>query len=100
MVSAKRTAHVRKLIFLLLWFLGLLLSAPAALLSQTTGEGAIHIMEVRGVINPPVVIYIQRALEEAATQNARLVVIQIDTPGGLDTSTREITQAILASPVP
>src|SRR5690606_34820248 len=94
------TPHVRKLIFLLIWHVGLLLSAPVALFSQATGTDAIHLMEVRGVINPPVVIYIQRALEEAAAQNARLVVIQLDTPGGLDSSTREITQAILASPVP
>ncbi|MCZ7543306.1 MAG: nodulation protein NfeD [Anaerolineae bacterium] len=39
-------------------------------------------------------------INEAADQNARLVVVQIDTPGGLDSSMREITQAILASPVP
>ncbi len=100
MISARRTPHVRKLIFLLIWHVGLLLSAPVALFSQATGTDAIHMMAVRGVINPPVVIYIQRALEEAAAQDARLVVIQLDTPGGLDSSTREITQAILASPVP
>jgi membrane-bound serine protease (ClpP class) len=57
-------------------------------------------LEIRGVINPPVANYLQRVLEEAAQQNARLVVISLDTPGGLDTSTREMTQAILSSPVP
>jgi membrane-bound serine protease (ClpP class) len=79
-----------------------LLSAPAALFAQdaTTGQDAVHILEVRGVINPPVANYIRRALEDAAAQNARLAVIKLDTPGGLDSSTREITQAILASRVP
>lgn len=97
-----RAAKVRLFFFLLLWHLGLLLSTPAALLAQavTTGQDAVHIMEVRGVINPPVANYISRGLQDAASQNARLVVIKLDTPGGLDTSTREITQAILASPVP
>ncbi|RIK44494.1 MAG: peptidase [Chloroflexi bacterium] len=79
-----------------------MLSAPAALFAQdgATGQDAVHILEVRGVINPPVANYIRRALEDAAAQNARLAVIQLDTPGGLDSSTREITQAILAARVP
>lgn len=101
MNSARRKPHARRLILLLIWHLGLLLSTPASLFAQaTTGHDAVHIMHVRGVINPPVAMYIQRALEEAAVQEARLVVIKIDTPGGLDSSTREITQAILGSPVP
>ena len=63
-------------------------------------QGAVHILEIRGVINPPVADYLQRALQDAAQQNAQLIVVELDTPGGLDTSMREMTQAILASPVP
>ena len=101
MFSARQKPATRRLLFLLVWHLGLLLSAPVGLFAQaTSGQDAVHILHVRGVINPPVAIYIQRALEDAAAQDARLVVIKIDTPGGLDSSTREITQAILGSSVP
>jgi len=60
----------------------------------------VHTLELVGVINPPAADYINRALEAAEEQNASLVVIQMDTPGGLDTSMRQIIQGILASPVP
>jgi membrane-bound serine protease (ClpP class) len=83
----------------LIWSLGLILLTNSVVRAQD-GRDAIHIMELRGIINPPVVNYVQRALADAAEQNARLVVVKIDTPGGLESSTREITQAILASPVP
>jgi len=65
-----------------------------------TADGAVHTLEFVGVINPPAADYINRALEAADEENASLIVIQMDTPGGLDTSMRQIIQGILASPVP
>ena len=44
--------------------------------------------------------YVERGLEQAAERGSALVVLEMDTPGGLDTSMRDIIQAILASPVP
>src|SRR5262249_49996021 len=44
--------------------------------------------------------YIARALQRAREAGARLVVIRLDTPGGLVSSLREIVSAMLASPVP
>jgi membrane-bound serine protease (ClpP class) len=85
--------------FLLLWVLGLVLSMAGPVHAQE-GRDAVHIMEIRGIINPPVAEYLKRALQDAAEQEARLVVIQMDTPGGLESSMREMTQALLASPVP
>ena len=49
---------------------------------------------------PATVDYIQRGLEKAKDRNAALVVLKLDTPGGLDTAMRKIIQAILASPIP
>ena len=86
--------------YLLLLSFGLLLLGPVSGLAQTSQSGEILILEIRGVINPPAADYLQRSLEEAAARRARLVVIELDTPGGLDSSTRQMTQAILASPVP
>src|SRR6202790_4274225 len=44
--------------------------------------------------------YIERSLVDASKQGSVVVVLQLDTPGGLDTSMRQIIKAILASPVP
>ena len=57
-------------------------------------------LEIDGVIGPTTASYLERALQEADRLEAGLVLVRIDTPGGLVTSMREMTQAILASPVP
>jgi membrane-bound serine protease (ClpP class) len=58
------------------------------------------VLEVRDAIGPASADYIVRGLAKARERGAPLVVIALDTPGGLDLSMRTIIQAILASPVP
>ena len=60
----------------------------------------VTLLSVRDAIGPATSSYIQHGLETAATDGSALVVLELDTPGGLDTSMRDIIQAILASPVP
>jgi membrane-bound serine protease (ClpP class) len=55
---------------------------------------------VVGAIGPASADFITRSLTRAAAEHAQLAVIELDTPGGLDTSMRQIIKAILASPVP
>jgi membrane-bound serine protease (ClpP class) len=55
---------------------------------------------VKGAIGPAVADYIHRGLEKAVDGGATVVILQMDTPGGLDTSMREIIKDILAAPVP
>jgi len=62
--------------------------------------GSVYLVDVEGIINPPVANYVGRILQDAAAEEAHLIVIRLDTPGGLETSMREIMQVILASPVP
>ncbi len=79
---------------ILLALVGLLSSVAQA------ASGPVVTLRVADIIGPASADFIVRGLGNAADDNARLVVIEIDTPGGLDTSMRQIIKAILASPVP
>jgi membrane-bound serine protease (ClpP class) len=74
-------------------------SAEAATLPAADGKFA-TVLEINGPIGPATSRYVTKGLETARLNGSRVVVLQIDTPGGLDTSMRDIIRAILASPIP
>jgi membrane-bound serine protease (ClpP class) len=57
-------------------------------------------LEIKGAIGPATSDYIQKGIEHASAINARLVILEMDTPGGLDSAMRDIIKGIIASPVP
>ncbi|HEX7719216.1 MAG TPA: nodulation protein NfeD, partial [Woeseiaceae bacterium] len=63
-------------------------------------EGLAIQVDLEGALGVATAEYIIGGLEEAAQRDAQLVIIRIDTPGGLVEPMRDIVQAILASPVP
>jgi membrane-bound serine protease (ClpP class) len=68
--------------------------------AQTPGSGGVFVLTIDDAIGPATSHYISQGLDEAAAADASLVVLAMDTPGGLETSMQEIIQAILVSPVP
>ncbi|MFG0337316.1 nodulation protein NfeD [Pseudomonas sp. zjy_13] len=78
---------------LLLLLLGITPSGQAA-------PGAVWVLGIDDAIGPASADYLVRSLGQAQAQGAQLVVIRMDTPGGLDSAMRQMIKAILASPVP
>src|SRR5919106_3404962 len=82
--------------WLYLMFIGLLMGYGLA------GESLppIHVLSVADVINPVSAEYITESLKAAIQQGSQAMIIQLDTPGGLDKSMRLIIKEMLSSPIP
>ncbi len=63
-------------------------------------SGPVVVVPIRGPLVPVTETYLRRALAEAAAEDARLVLVELDTPGGLVTTVRALVTAMLESPVP
>src|SRR5690606_30286333 len=75
-----------------------LIPAPAP--AAEASPAPVAVFSIEGAIGPASADYFVRGLETAAEEELSLVVLRLDTPGGLDTSMRDMIKAILASPVP
>ena len=76
----------------------LLLMFVPGLLPLTAGD--VGFIRIKGAIGPATASYIERAAKVAGERGDTCLVIQLDTPGGLLESTKDIVQSIYAAPVP
>jgi membrane-bound serine protease (ClpP class) len=77
--------------------LGLVAPAPA---HATAAPAPVWVAKADGAITPPLAAYLENVIRDAQAGGAGMVVVEMDTPGGLDTSMRQIIQAEIAATVP
>ncbi|HEX2025486.1 MAG TPA: nodulation protein NfeD [Actinomycetota bacterium] len=75
----------------------LLLGSSAA--AQENGP-VVEVVDLQGVIDPTLAGYLEARIDAAVEEGAEVVVVQLDTPGGLDVSMRDMVRRIVRSPVP
>jgi membrane-bound serine protease (ClpP class) len=86
--------YIRSVIFALLFLFGAMATVVQADAPRIT------VLQAMGIINPVLVDYIKSGITESENNHSSVCIIELDTPGGLDDSMREIIQSILSSKVP
>jgi membrane-bound serine protease (ClpP class) len=81
-------------------FAGLILWFAWGIVPAAFAAEKVSFIKIDGAIGPATASYISRSIEEARSQNAQCLIIQLNTPGGLLDSTQKIVQSFLGAPLP
>ena len=79
---------------------GILLTAVPAIFGQPAKPAPVSVLTVKGVINPVSAEYLIEGITDAGNNGYQAVIIELDTPGGLDDSMRDIIQTMISAKIP
>ncbi|MHC9512100.1 NfeD family protein [Kangiella sp. M94] len=91
---------MKQALYIALSFLLLCFSAQQLHSAETNSPKRAMQLTLDGSVNPAIAHFLVENIEEAAEQDYQLIIIKMNTPGGLDLAMRDIIRAILSSPVP
>ena len=103
MIPRLRCGHRRaaRTLALTLLLAGMLLGLLSSAAGAQDGTGAlVEVIEIEGIVDQTIADYVTETIDRAAADGAEVVVVSLDTPGGMGVSIGEITTAITQSPVP
>lgn len=93
-------ANVLTVTWFALLLAGFALTSTSAIAASNGSSTDVLVLTVTGAIDPMNAQYVTRGLDQAAREGDQAVLVELDTPGGLDSAMRQITGAMIASPVP
>jgi membrane-bound serine protease (ClpP class) len=88
---------IRRIVIAAALFLLLAVSLVSGVMAQTD---TVDVITIKGTINPVLVDYVQSGIQKAEQTGAQALIIQMDTPGGLDSAMRDIIQSMVNARVP
>ncbi len=94
-MNNRKAIWLKRLIFLIL-----IVMLPLVYGEDTSNNKQVIVITISGPIGPATSDYVLHGLDDAINTGAELVILKMDTPGGLDTAMRDIIQAIISSSVP